>query len=105
MRIRHALATATLGTTFVLGALAAPVQASEAAPSGAASLSCRLAWSDSYTAGVSCTGGTFVAWANCKNGSRAQGAAAASGGTSYAYCSSYGSSLVQPVRWGAVEVR
>lgn len=79
--------------------------AASAEPAGTTALHCRLAWNDNNTAGISCTGGTFVGWAKCKNGSTAQGAAAYSGTTSYAYCSSYGSSLKKPVEWGWVRVQ
>ncbi|MEU3844390.1 hypothetical protein AB0E88_30735 [Streptomyces sp. NPDC028635] len=72
-----------------------------AAPASAKAFSCKLVWHDKNTAGVKCTGGTFIAAAKCKNGRVAQGAAAASGTTSYAYCTSYGSSLRTPVQaWG-----
>ncbi|MEZ7004426.1 hypothetical protein [Streptomyces sp. AD55] len=84
--------------------LATTAAAASAAPETARALSCKLSWNDANTAGITCTGGTFVGWAMCKNGSRAQGAAAASGKTSYAYCTSYNSSLKIPVQWGAVQV-
>ncbi|WP_175411831.1 hypothetical protein [Streptomyces sp. TRM64462] len=63
-----------------------------AAPASPQGLSCKLAWHDANTAGIKCTGGPFIGAAKCKNGRTAQGAVAASGTTSYAYCTSLNSS-------------
>ncbi|MGW3959348.1 hypothetical protein ACWED2_05965 [Amycolatopsis sp. NPDC005003] len=72
-----------------------------AAPSGTQlKLSCSLAWHDANTAGVRCTGAAFFGFAKCKNGRIAQGAVAASGTISYAYCTSLNSSLATPLKWG-----
>ncbi|MEU1625542.1 hypothetical protein ABZ746_09475 [Streptomyces sp. NPDC020096] len=98
-----------IASAFIIAAmagsgLAATAQGASAAPASPARLSCHLAWHDANTAGIKCTGGTFVGVAKCKNGRTAQGAAAYSGTTSYAYCTSYGSSLVIPVQWTAIPV-
>lgn len=96
-----------LVSTFAVAALAvsgmaATTGAASAAPTDAKAFSCKLVFADSNTAGVKCTGGgTFIAAAKCKNGKTAQGSAAAAGTTSYAYCTSYNSSLKKPVQaWG-----
>ncbi|SDD16782.1 hypothetical protein [Actinokineospora iranica] len=71
------------------------------AESTAAAFNCSLVWNDSATAGIRCTGSSFIGAAVCNNGQVAQGAKAASGTTSYAYCSSVYSSLKIPVQWDA----
>ncbi|GAA0612523.1 hypothetical protein [Streptomyces crystallinus] len=103
--MRRVIATA-FAIAMLAGTAATTATTAAAGESGKSSLhDCRLDWNDANTAGIKCWGGTFVGWAVCKNGSRAQGQAAYPGTTSYACCSSYGSSLVKPVRWGAVQVR
>ncbi|MFI9306660.1 hypothetical protein [Streptomyces triculaminicus] len=73
-----------------------------AAPQGASALSCSKVFDDGNTAGIKCTGGAFIGYAKCANGAIAQGAAAASGTTSYAYCTSFNSHLASPRRWGGI---
>ncbi|MFI6871545.1 hypothetical protein [Nocardia sp. NPDC050406] len=100
------LLAATFAVTALVGAplLIGDATASAAPPLGApGGLNCRLSWYDANTAGITCTGGTFVGAAQCANGKVARGAAAHSGTPSYAYCTSFGSSLATPVRWGAFE--
>lgn len=99
-----------LVSTFAVAALAlsgaaATAGAASAAPQEAQAAGCKLVWNDNYTAGVKCShGGSFYAMAKCKNGKWARGAVAASGTTSYAYCSSLYSSLRKPVDWYPVGV-
>lgn len=85
-----------------LAATAGSVSAAPVGPITPAALSCRLAWNDANTAGITCTGGSFIGAAKCKNGRVVQGASAASGTISYAYCTSVNSSLVIPVQWTAI---
>ncbi|WP_157641436.1 hypothetical protein [Longispora albida] len=103
--IRKTLTVIVL-TAGVLGAATPAVAASpDAAPSVSADGPyCALSWNDNYTAGITCVGGgngSFRASAQCKNGQWARGETVALGYTSYAYCSSLGSSLYKPVRWNA----
>ncbi|MFC9898463.1 hypothetical protein ACFVMC_32635 [Nocardia sp. NPDC127579] len=65
-------------------------------------LDCALTWNDENTAGITCTGGAFIAIAQCANGQLLNGAAAAPGTTSYVYCTSVNSALQVPVLWDAV---
>ncbi|MEU8895692.1 hypothetical protein [Nocardia sp. NPDC048505] len=65
-------------------------------------LGCALTWNDENTAGITCTGGTFIAIAQCADGRLLNGAAAAAGTTSYVYCTAANSSLHLPVLWDAV---
>lgn len=91
-----------LAGMFAVVALAGSGIVAGAGSASAAPAGCKLVWHDKNTAGVSCKSiGTFHALAKCKNGSTAIGAAAYPGTTSYAYCSSYGSSLKIPVQWNA----
>ncbi|MFC7330707.1 hypothetical protein [Marinactinospora rubrisoli] len=48
-------------------------------------------WYDSRTFGVSCSGGPYIAVAQCTNGRTVQGASASNGSWSYAYCATVGS--------------
>ncbi|MFC9898025.1 hypothetical protein ACFVMC_30415 [Nocardia sp. NPDC127579] len=76
-----------------------------AAPQGGLAppwLGCALTWNDQNTAGITCTGGTFIGVALCADGRPLTGAAAARGTTSYVYCSSANSALHLPVLWGAL---
>ncbi|MFI8522526.1 hypothetical protein ACIGEZ_32725 [Streptomyces sp. NPDC085481] len=100
--MKRVLASVFAAVALAGAGLATSGGAASAAPAGPRALSCSLAWSDANTAGVKCYGGTFVGAAKCKNGRTAQGALAASGTTSYAYCSSLGSSLKKPVEWRGI---
>ncbi|MFE0136944.1 hypothetical protein ACFWY6_36095 [Streptomyces sp. NPDC059037] len=92
-----------IASTFAVVALAASgltatAATASAAPDDTRAFRCQLVWNDNNTAGVKCTGGgAFIAVAKCKNGKWAQGAKAAAGTTSYAYCTSVNSSLKKPV--------
>ncbi|NEA63251.1 hypothetical protein [Streptomyces sp. SID12488] len=66
------------------------------ASAAASALTCAKVFDDGNTLGLKCTGSPFFVAARCKNGTTAQGAVAASGTTSYAYCTSYNSSLASP---------
>ncbi len=96
-----------LGSVLAVAALAASAAVVNGASASANSVDaramrCSVVWNDSNTAGVKCTGGgAFIGVALCKNGKTAQGAKAAAGTTSYAYCTSVNSSLKKPVQaWG-----
>jgi hypothetical protein len=104
--VRKALGLAA-GLVAVGGVLSGGATASATSgPTGGAqtqAFSCVLAWSDKNTAGIKCTGSSFVGWAQCKNGRIVQGAQAASGTISYAYCTSINSSLkTHPVVAGGI---
>jgi hypothetical protein len=83
--------------TLAGSGLVATANSVSAAPSA---ITCAKVFDDGNTAGIKCTGGAFNGWARCKNGKDAIGATAASGTTSYAYCTSYNSSLAYPRVWG-----
>lgn len=103
MKYMKAISTAAMGLALAL----APVGVAGAGDGdldgvAPAWLDCRLDWHDENTAGVVCGGGSFFAVAECADGSLVQGAVAAAGTTSYAYCTSVGSSLRHPVGWDAI---
>ncbi|MEU3619458.1 hypothetical protein ABZ725_45290 [Streptomyces sp. NPDC006872] len=87
--------------TLAGSGLVATANSASAAPSA---FDCKVVFDDGNTAGIKCTGSTFYAAAKCKNGKTAHGAAAASGTTSYAYCTSYNSSLANPRTYYGVEL-
>ncbi|WP_181795289.1 hypothetical protein [Streptomyces sp. WELS2] len=68
------------------GALVANAGTAQAVPQA-----CRTPWTDGTTYGVSCSGGPYIAVAQCKNGQWVQGASASNYSWSYAYCSTVGS--------------
>jgi hypothetical protein len=49
-------------------------------------------WHDKNTYGVKCSGGPYIAVAQCNNGYWVEGASASNNHWSYAYCSTVGSS-------------
>ncbi|MFD9396827.1 hypothetical protein ACFWBB_40665 [Streptomyces sp. NPDC060000] len=83
--------------TLAGSGLAVTANSASAAPSA---FTCKKVFDDGNTAGIKCTGSTFNGFAKCKNGTLAIGASAASGTTSYAYCTSFNSSLATPRVWG-----
>ncbi|MBM7075426.1 MULTISPECIES: hypothetical protein [Micromonospora] len=103
---RKLFAVAAAGLALAGGstlATATPAVAGQGAQSLA--FSCSLAWKDQNTAAIRCSGSSFVGWARCKNGRITQGAQAASGTISYAYCTSVNSSLKSPFTssdWGGI---
>ncbi|MGC4899504.1 hypothetical protein ACLQ2Y_09215 [Micromonospora echinospora] len=103
---RKLFAVAVAGLTLAGGStLAAATPAAASQDAQPLALSCSLAWNDKNTAGIRCSGGSFIGWARCKNGQVTQGAQAASGTISYAYCTSVYSSLKSPFTrsdWGGV---
>lgn len=94
--MKRVLASAFATVALAGAGLAASASSVSAAPQGPSALTCRVVFDDGNTAGVRCTGGAFVAAAKCANGRTAQGALAASGTTSYAYCTSLNSRLATP---------
>ncbi|NGO10643.1 hypothetical protein G5C60_24355 [Streptomyces sp. HC44] len=100
--MKRVLASAFTALVLAASGVAATSATASAAPDGARAFRCSLAWNDNNTAGVKCTGGgSFIGVAECKNGRTAQGAKAAAGTTSYAYCTSVNSSLKKPINaWG-----
>ncbi|MFF4734213.1 hypothetical protein ACFY3M_55655 [Streptomyces mirabilis] len=93
-------------STFAILTLAGSglVVTANSASAAASAFTCTVVFDDGNTAGIKCTGSTFYAWAKCNNGKTAQGAVAASGTTSYAYCTSYNSSLLYPRYYGGKQV-
>jgi hypothetical protein len=92
-----------LMSTFAILTLAGSglVATADSASAAASAITCKKVFDDGNTAGINCTGGgPFNGFAKCKNGKYAIGATAASGTTSYAYCTSYNSSLASPCVWG-----
>ncbi len=87
--------------TLAGSGLVATANSASAAPSA---FTCAVVFDDGNTAGIKCTGSTFNAFAKCKSGKLAIGATAASGTTSYAYCTSYNSSLAYPRSCGGTPV-
>ena len=100
--MKRVLASAFTAIVLAASGVAATSATASAAPDGARAFRCKVAWSDKNTVGVKCTGGgSFFAAAECKNGRTAQGATAAAGTISYAYCTSLNSSLKKPINaWG-----
>jgi hypothetical protein len=88
-------------STFAILALVGSglVATANSASAAASALTCKKVFDDGNTAGIKCTGGAFNGVARCKNGKYAVGATAASGTTSYAYCTSYNSSLASQRVW------
>ncbi|MFD9393494.1 hypothetical protein ACFWBB_23035 [Streptomyces sp. NPDC060000] len=91
-----------LMSTFAILALAGSGLAvtANSASAAASAFTCVKVFDDGNTAGIRCTGSAFNGFAKCKNNQYAIGATAASGTTSYAYCTSYNSSLASPRVWG-----
>ncbi|MGW1781853.1 hypothetical protein ACWCQQ_22295 [Streptomyces sp. NPDC002143] len=89
-------------STFAILTLAGSglVATANSASAAASAFTCAKVFDDGNTAGIKCTGASFNGFAKCKNGKYAIGATAASGTTSYAYCTSYNSSLASPRVWG-----
>jgi hypothetical protein len=100
--MKRVLASAFATLALVGASVATSASSVSAAPQGPSALSCTKVFDDGNTAGIKCTGSTFVGWAKCANGRTAQGAAAASGTTSYAYCTTYNSHLASPRSWGGI---
>ncbi|WP_217241689.1 hypothetical protein [Streptomyces sp. AC555_RSS877] len=93
-------------STFAILTLAGSglVATANSASAAASAISCTRVFDDGNTLGLKCTGAPFFVAAKCKNGKTAQGAVAASGTTSYAYCTSYNSSLASPRSYRGYEV-
>ncbi|MEU8889933.1 hypothetical protein [Streptomyces sp. NPDC048442] len=78
-------------TTLTALALTCGSLLATTAPASAGQLACKAPWTDGTTFGIACSGGPYIAVAQCKNGRWVQGASASNYSKSYAYCSTVGS--------------
>ncbi|MCW7944977.1 hypothetical protein AAW14_23905 [Streptomyces hygroscopicus] len=90
-------ATLCLGLTLTPSAHAASASGTASATRPAAAQAACTPWHDQNTYGVTCSKGTYMAWAKCKNGRMATGALVDARSWSYAYCTKYHSSLAVPL--------